>query len=462
MKITSTLYFKYIVVTLFIMMISLVLGLLATNMYYHRVIKERNDSKNVAIVTHMTEYIMTDQPKDLAKYFEMIGDSGYQLYVVNPNGQGAFYGGEYRLKDLDPAIAQSVQQGNIYHGIRDYPRQLFITGFFANDLKNTVGVPFTYNGQSYALFARPNISLLFNEVHIMMGDMLVVILLFSLVAILIASLYLVRPIRALTAATKQIARENYDVDIQISRSDEIGELATSFSKMAMHLKQQDEMRKSLIRNVSHDFQTPLQNISGYANLLKSPEITINNRQQYATIIENETLRLSNLTKQLLLLNSLEQLAHQKTAVNITAQIEQAIVKSQWLIDKEELSVWLQLEEAVIDGDETLLENLWENLISNAIKYNVRGGEISIMLKNLQSTIIVTIADTGIGIAEKHLSKVFQRFYRVDEARQTKGTGLGLAIVKEITGIHGGTVSIDSKINSGTTVTITLPKKVSLD
>ncbi|WP_042474390.1 sensor histidine kinase [Bacillus ndiopicus] len=459
MKFYSTLYFKYIVVTLAIMFFSGILALLATNAYYHRVIKEQNDAKNIAIVQDMTQYIMENEPLNLEAYLQTLANVGYQLYVVNAQGQDAFYGSDFRLKELDDSVKKAVIEGQIYHGMRDYPRQLFITGFFANDLTNSVGVPFTYKGEKYALFARPDIRLLFNEMHVVLGNMMLISLIISLIAILLAAWYLVKPIRALTVATKQVARENYDVEIEIARTDELGLLAKSFNKMTQDLKQQDETRKSFIRNVSHDFQTPLQNINGYANLLKGKELTNENRLHYAGIIEAETSRLSNLTKQLLLLNSLDQLAYKKSekAINITEQIERAITKSQWMIEQKELAVWLQLDEVIFEGDETLLENVWENLISNAIKYNRKGGEITIKALNEQSAITIEISDTGIGIGQEHLPHIFQRFYRVDEARQTKGTGLGLAIVQEVVHFYNGQIEINSKENKGTTILIKLPK-----
>lgn len=459
MKIYSTLYFKYIVVTLAIMFFSGVLALLATNAYYHRVIKEQNDAKNVAIVQKMTQYIMENEQLNLDAYLQTLANVGYQLYVVDGQGQDTFYGSAFRLTELDDSVKHAVLEGQIYHGMRDYPRQLFITGFFANDLTNSVGVPFHYDEEKYALFVRPDIRMLFSEMHVVLGNMMLISLVATLMAILLAAWYLVKPIRALTKATKQIAKEDYDVTIEIARTDELGLLAKSFNKMAQDLKQQDETRKSFIRNISHDLQTPLQNINGYANLLKSKELTDENRLHYADIIEAETGRLSSLTKQLLLLNSLDELAYkrQQTAINISEQIERIVMKNQWLIEQKELAIWLQLDAAIFDGDETLLENLWENLIANAIKYNRQGGEINITVQSDSAVITIEISDTGIGIEQEHLPHIFKRFYRVDEARQTKGTGLGLAIVQEIIHFYNGQITMNSKENAGTTIIIKLPK-----
>lgn len=220
----------------------------------------------------------------------------------------------------------------------------------------------------------------------------------------------------------------------------------------------EEIRKTFIRNVSHDFQSPLQNISGYASLLKNEKLDIASREHYASIIEIETLRLSSLTKQLLLLTSLDQSAThvKKQPVVLNEQIENAVMKYQWLLEKEEISIWLDLDDISVMGDETLLENVWENLLTNAVKYNKTGGEIRLSIKTKQDYVEIVFEDTGIGIAEEDLLHVFERFYRVDASRATKGTGLGLSIVKEIVTLHHGDVQITSRLGQGTKVMVMLP------
>ncbi|MEK4228032.1 sensor histidine kinase [Solibacillus sp. FSL H8-0538] len=458
MKIKSSLYIKYIVVALFIMLISSIIGFLATNMYYHRIVKEQNDLKNVSIVSEMADYITNHSELNLQEHLTMLGDMGYQIYIVSENGDSSFYGGDFRLKELDNQIIEGVLAGEIFHGMRDYPRQLFITGFFANDLQNTAGVSFSFKGVQYAMFIRPNISFLFSEAHILLGGVTVLVAIISLLAILVSAWYLVRPIKALIVGTTRIAAEDYDISIQVNRSDELGALAHSFNKMAKQLQVNEEIRKTFIRNVSHDFQSPLQNISGYASLLKNEKLDIASREHYASIIEIETLRLSSLTKQLLLLTSLDQSAThvKKQPVVLNEQIENAVMKYQWLLEKEEISIWLDLDDISVMGDETLLENVWENLLTNAVKYNKTGGEIRLSIKTKQDYVEIVFEDTGIGIAEEDLLHVFERFYRVDASRATKGTGLGLSIVKEIVTLHHGDVQITSRLGQGTKVMVMLP------
>ncbi|MCR2806364.1 sensor histidine kinase [Paenibacillus soyae] len=458
MKLKSSLYVKYLVVALLIMSVSTVLAFLATNMYYQQVLKEQNDAKNTAIASRMAAYISGQSKLNLQEHLSMLGQAGYQIYVVNESGASGYYGGEYRRKELERSIIADVLAGDVYHGMRDYRKQLFVTGFFANDIRNSIGIPFVHEGQRYAMFVRPDIRLLFSEVHTMMGGMALLMLVVSLLAIIIAAWYLVRPIKKLTAATRRIAAEDFETHVRISRSDELGELAASFNRMAKQLLANEAERKSFIRNVSHDFQSPLLNIGGYAALLKQKELDEASRRQYAAVIENEAMRLSNLTKQLLLLTSLDQRGKSITrrSYALHEQIERIVMKYRWLLEKEEISISLDTDPLYLNGDEALLENVWENLLTNAIKYNKPGGKIRIRTERERKQVNVTFEDTGIGIAEQDLPHVFERFYRADASRSTNGTGLGLSIVKETVVLHQGEIRISSTRGEGTCVTVTLP------
>lgn len=139
--------------------------------------------------------------------------------------------------------------------MRDLPKETFVTGFFSDEMANTVGVPFTYDGQQHGLFIRPNIKLLFTEIHYLLGGLFIVMALVSLVAMLFVARKLIQPITTLTAATKKIGAENFALSLPINRADEIGQLADSFQSMANHLQESDATRKQFINDVSHDFQT---------------------------------------------------------------------------------------------------------------------------------------------------------------------------------------------------------------
>jgi len=188
-------------------------------------------------------------------------------------------------------------------------------------------------------------------------------------------------------------------------------------------------------------------------------LTDRERQEYTTIIELETKRLSTLTKQLLLLTSLDQSTRllKCEPYRVDEQLKETVRKYRWQLEEANVQLSYQLEPVTYDGDAGLLQNVWDNLLTNAIKYNVVGGEIHVHLQESPTSVEVIVEDSGIGMTADQLQKVYDRFYRADASRTKQGTGLGLAIVKQIAELHGGTVQMESTINSGTKVRIDLPK-----
>ncbi|WP_239430868.1 sensor histidine kinase [Sporosarcina sp. ACRSL] len=443
------------------MLVSAMIAFLVVNTYYHHQLKEQNDAKNISIALTMVDYIEVEKPANLASYFETKSALGYKLYVVNENRQATMYGAPFRVENLPTASVEKVLDGQLYHGMRDLKTETFMAGFFSDELANTVGVPFTYDGETYALFMRPDLKLLFTEVHYLLGGMVVVMAIVSLLSMLIVAKKLIEPITKLTTAAKRVGEENFTGPLDINRRDEIGELARSFERMTEKLSENDRVRKEFISDVSHDFQTPLLNIKGYADLLMDEELPEQERKNYAKVIHSETERLSSLTKQLLLLTSLDQLVSPLKPIQfrLDEQLKEVIRKQRWLLEEKQMSLVMELDELEFTGDPAFLEKVWENLLSNALKYTEAGGKINIRLSDETDAVKIDIQDNGAGIAQQHVSRLFDRFYRVDHSRthEVEGTGLGLSIVHQVVKLHGGHVEIDSEEGIGTTITVVLPK-----
>lgn len=454
----KSLYGKFALTTILIMLFSTICGFLLTNTYYQNVMKERNDKKNVEIAKSIAAHIEASPQLPLSNYLSTVGKIGYQLYVVDESGKGHFYGGKYRVQDLQASSVKKVLDGYIYHGMRQFPRQTFVTGFFANELSNTIGVPFSYENKRYALFVRPDIKLLFSEVHTLLGGLIVGTAFLSLLLMLVVAKLLIVPITQLTEATKRIANENYDTQLNIDRRDEIGQLAASFHTMVGQLQENDQIRKEFISNVSHDFQSPLLNIQGYAGLLKSTDLTEEDRENYAEIIQSETKRLSKLTRQLLLLTTLDQSTRmvKYQEFQLDEQLKACVNKYRWWLEEKQINLLMEIEPTTYNGDAALLENVWDNLLTNAIKYNRPEGEIHIRLLAKETGLEVTVSDNGIGLTEEEKAQLFERFYRADKSRSEEGTGLGLSIVKQIIELHKGEIHVTSTPNEGTIFTIKLP------
>ncbi|UJF27590.1 cell wall metabolism sensor histidine kinase WalK [Planococcus sp. 107-1] len=220
------------------------------------------------------------------------------------------------------------------------------------------------------------------------------------------------------------------------------------------------MKKDFINNVSHDFQSPLLNIQGYATVLKDADNTEEERIQYLEVIEQETKRLSALTKQLLLLSSLDQknLPIEKKTFSLDQQLKELLFAKRWKLDDKQMELIYELEPIDIYADQHLMEQVWDNLLTNAIRYSEPKGKIVVTCAREGENVVVTIRDRGIGIPEDALEKVKDRFYRVDASRSSQSSGLGLAIVAEIIQRHGAEFHIDSELSQGTTVTVKLPNQ----
>ncbi|KZE67171.1 hypothetical protein AWM68_04750 [Fictibacillus phosphorivorans] len=456
----KSLYVKFVVLTIGIMFISGLIAFVISNTYYQQKLKPYNDQKNTKIALEMVSFIEDHPNLELNEYFENLGKMGYQLYLVGNSGEESYFGASFRNKELSASTKEFVLNGDVYHGILHFPKETFVTGFFANELKNTIGVPLNHDGTSYALFIRPDIKLLFNEMHILFSWLFTLMIMFSIVMVVVSTKYLVKPISKLSVATKSLSQGNFNVELDLKRGDELGELSRSFLQMSRKLEQLDEMRKEFISNISHDIQSPLSNIKGYTNLLEKESLSSSETTHYISVINGEISRLSSLTKQLLLLASLDRNEEilQKKTFNVAQQIKELVRNYQWMINEKGLMIRFSLPDTEFFGDPSLLNAVWDNLLTNAIKYNKQNGSIDITIEKREKSIFITFIDTGIGMDHKEIDRIFDRFYRADQARSraVEGTGLGLSIVATIVKLHGGHTDVNSKENEGTTIVVELP------
>ena len=456
----KSLYVKFVVITIGIMLISSVVAFMLSNVYYHQKLKPVNDQKNTKIAQSIASFIDDNPNIGLNDYLENISELGYQIYIVDSRGTEIYYGAPFREKSLSAMEKESVLNGNIYHGMLYFPNKTFVTGFFANELKNTIGVPLKYKEKDYALFIRPDIKLLFNEMHYLFAWILLLSIVLSVIFVLFSTKYLIKPITKLTQATKSLAVGQFQVNLTMKRKDELGELTASFVSMAKKLEQMEDVRKEFISNVSHDIQSPLSNIKGYANLLENKALTDEERTKYISIINGEIERLSVLTKQLLLLASLDRDEDimKKKHYNLGKQLKELVSHYQWLISDKEIMLSYSIPDIEIYADPSLLNNVWDNLLSNAIKYNKQNGSIDISAIEEDGAVTVKFEDTGIGMKQSELKRIFDRFYRADIARtrEVEGAGLGLSIVDNIVKLHGGHVTVNSQESKGTTFIVRIP------
>jgi two-component system phosphate regulon sensor histidine kinase PhoR len=264
-------------------------------------------------------------------------------------------------------------------------------------------------------------------------------------------------------ALERIARGDFSVRLTNEFEDNqmVSRLASSVNRMALELDQMESMRQEFISNVSHEIQSPLTSIRGFAQALKNDHLPVEERHHYLDIIEEESTRLSRITEDLLKLASLEseQLQFKPKSYRLDTQVRSLILACEPQWSSKSLNMDVSLEEVVITADEDLLSQVWINLIHNSIKFTVESGSIQVALQCRGEQVAFTISDTGIGISEEDQARIFERFYKADRSRtRTKeGSGLGLSIVKKIVEMHEGKIAVESIVGSGTTISVVLPR-----
>ncbi|MFD2116695.1 sensor histidine kinase [Paenibacillus yanchengensis] len=426
--------------------------MITTNIYRHQLNENmllplQNFGQDIALIY---QYLPTQEAEQYISNMQQLHT--YRITIFDATKQLASYG----LPDLEqPSV--NISDAQITTVLSGQTVQVNPTGL------TTVlfGMPLSMDGNTTAMFIEPlsppNAPFIKKWIFIF----LTYSLLASSLAILIATIFLIRPIKHLTKATEHIAQGQFDVKLNIKQSGEIGTLARSFESMSHDLQQIEQLRKNFVANVSHEIQSPLTTISGYAIALKKKDIPIEKQHHYLDIINSEAKRLSSLSKNLLQLSMLETVttAQQLQTFYVDEQIRQVIIsmEQQWV--KKQIHFELQLPPLQIEANPEQLYQVWTNIIGNSIKFSPPTCTITIHLQQTDEQLIVTIRDEGIGIAEKDQAQMFDRFFRADTSRsqqQYEGSGLGLAIVKQIISLHHGQLHTTSTLGKGTTMTVILP------
>jgi two-component system, OmpR family, phosphate regulon sensor histidine kinase PhoR len=269
--------------------------------------------------------------------------------------------------------------------------------------------------------------------------------------------------RPITEGMERIASGDFDVRVENDLEADIvtGELVKSVNRTALELKQMEQLRQEFISNVSHELQSPLTSIRGFAQALRNDALSAENRKHYLAIIDTETTRLSRLTENLLKLSALEakQVKFEPKPYRLDKQIRKLILSCEPQWAAKVLDIDVSAAEVVITADEDLLSQVWLNLIYNSIKFTPKSGSIYISLQPRGDTIQFEIKDTGIGMSDEEQARIFERFYKVDSSRtrsDNSGSGLGLAIVQKIVELHKGAIAVESASGVGSTFRVSLP------
>ena len=311
------------------------------------------------------------------------------------------------------------------------------------------------------LFQRDNMRYLFFGYAI--KDVLLLVVAVAAVAVLITimSRSTTNPIRELSRAAKEIAGGNYDVTVpERDRVEEFGELERNFNLMTAELRANEYLRKDFISSVSHQLKTPLSILNGYAQLLAGGGLSAEEEREYSQTIAQESDRLVGLIDDMLRLSRIDHREIQRKAeiFPLGEQLRRAVLQLEPRWSAAGLNVSADIPDFDYTGDSELLYQVWVNLLENAVKFTPAGGRIGVSLAAAENAATVTVWDTGCGMDEDTLPRIFEQFYQGDTDRRGDGCGLGLALCKRIVELHGGAISAESRPGVGSRFTVSLPVK----
>ncbi len=273
-----------------------------------------------------------------------------------------------------------------------------------------------------------------------------------------------KPIRNLETATTLYSSGDFSYRVpELKSKDELALLITKFNSMATSLEQIENSRRSFIANVSHEFKTPMTTIGGFINGILDGTIPYEKQDYYLNIVSSEINRLSKMVNVMLNISKIETGNVEMSIgnVDLTQKIVSVFLGFEQLISEKDIEVlgFDELKSTVVRGDSAMLEQAIYNLADNAVKFTDKGGKIIVNTATDNKNVYLAITNTGKGIPEKDLKKVFDRFYKVDQSRSTdvKSTGLGLYLIKSIINLHNGTVTVESEVDKYTRFTVKLPK-----
>ena len=272
-----------------------------------------------------------------------------------------------------------------------------------------------------------------------------------------ASFQLSKPVQVLTRAHEKVQEGDFTVRLPDNQPGEMGELMRSFNDMTEALGSTAYLQKDFISSISHEFKTPIASIRGFAKLLQMPGLTEEQRAEYISLIAQESDRLSRLSETLLRLSALEQQTAlaSLTSFSLDEQLRQTILRLEPAWSQKNIGWQLDLQEVSVTSDQELLNQVWVNILQNAIKFSPAESDIEVRVFR-EGNAIVEIQDHGCGMSEEAQKRIFDKFYQADKSRKQEGVGLGLSLVKRIVDMMGGTITVRSAVGEGSTFRVELP------
>ena len=269
------------------------------------------------------------------------------------------------------------------------------------------------------------------------------------------------PVQKILTATDQVMRGDFTVRIpEPKRTSMYGfrRIIQNFNAMTAELSGTETLRTDFVANVSHELKTPLAVMQNYGTMLQQPGLDEEKRIEYAKTITDSSRRLAALITNILKLNRLEnqQIFPELVEYDLSEQLCQSLLLFEEVWEKKDIQIDVQIPDSVrIKSDPDLLEHVWNNLLSNAMKFTPEGGTVCLSLSVEEDIAVVTVSDTGCGMTPEQGMHIFEKFYQADTSHATRGNGLGLALVKRVVDITGSSISVQSAPGKGSSFTVRL-------
>ena len=268
-----------------------------------------------------------------------------------------------------------------------------------------------------------------------------------------------RPTKIITEATEKIMSGDFSVRIkpmQSSGMEGFNQIAMAINKMAEELSSVETLRTDFIANVSHEMKTPLAVMQNYGTLLQAPDLSEEQRIEYAKGVTDGSRRMADMMTNILKLNRLEnqQIYPQISEFDLGEQLCECLLQYENVWEKANIEMETDIAEDVrIKADAELLGHVWNNLFSNAFKFTPPGGTVTVSLTATAHHAIVKVTDTGCGMTPEVGAHIFEKFYQGDTSHSVQGNGLGLALVKRVIEIMHGEIGVESALGKGSTFTV---------
>ena len=396
--------------------------------------------------------------ESVTRVMEVLGNAGLsRVLVTDPSGVVLYDSeGNAGLLGRYALIAEVVQA---LRG-EDFFRSDYVGGAF----HSRAAAPVTYRGMTMG-------AVYLDEYDTGQGQLLegvqqtlrTISIIIAVVALLLSTIFsqaLTRRMARLLKAIRTVREGEYSHRVKMGGGDELTQLAGEFNALTDRLQTTEEVRRRFVSDASHELKTPLASIRLLADSILQNEADPATVQEFVGDIGDEAARLQRITQKLLTLTRLDAAAPEETvAVDVCEVACRAEHMLSPLARAGGVNLYMELEEGIrVPGSADGVYQILFNLMENAVKYNLPGGRVDVTVRAREDQAVIAVEDTGVGIPDEDIGKVFDRFYRVDKARSRAagGTGLGLSIVRDTANRLGGEVTVERREREGTRFTVSLP------